>query len=86
MTPTFSSAVADRLAALSELADRYPLYVPVSAAAEFLHVKEPGLRASIEQGTCPFGISWKLGDRAAYKIPTITFIAWLTKGAYTLSA
>ena len=86
MTSTFSSAVTDRLTALSELADRYPLYVPVSAAAEFLHVTETGLRASIEQGTCPFGISWKLGDRAAYKIPTITFIAWLTKGAYTLSA
>lgn len=86
MTSTFSSAVTDRLTALSELADRYPLYVPVSAVAEFLHVKETGLRASIEQGTCPFGISWKLGDRAAYKIPTITFIAWLTKGAYTLSA
>ena len=85
MTSTFSSAVTDRLASLSELADRYPLYVPVSAA-EFLHVKELGLRASIEQGTCPFGISWKLGDRAAYKIPTLTFVAWLTKGAYTLSA
>lgn len=86
MTSTFSSAVTDRLAALGKLADRYPLYVPVSAAAEFLHVKETGLRASIEQGTCPFGISWKMGDRAAYKIPTITFVAWLTKGAYTLSA
>ena len=33
MTSTFSSAVTDRLTALSELADRYPLYVPVSAAA-----------------------------------------------------
>ena len=33
-----------------------------------------------------FGISWKLGDRAAYKIPTITFVAWLTKGVYALSA
>lgn len=53
MTSTFSSAVTDRLTALSELADRYPLYVPVSAAAEFLHVKETGLRASIEQAPAP---------------------------------
>ena len=76
MSNSCSSAVTDRLTALGELADQYPLYIPISA----------GLRAAIEQGTCPFGISWKLGDRAAYKIPTITFVAWLTKGVYALSA
>ena len=86
MPQTFPTDVADRLTALEQLADRYPLYIPVSAAADYLHIKEAGLRAAIEQGTCPFGISWRLGDRAAYKIPTITFIAWMTKGAYALSA
>ena len=86
MSNSFSSAVTDRLTALGELADQYPLYIPISAAADYLHVKEAGLRAAIEQGPCPFGISWKLGDRAAYKIPTITFVAWLTKGVYALSA
>lgn len=86
MKKDFINPVAVQLAALRELADQYPLYIPVSAAADYLHIKEAGLRAAIEQGTCPFGISWRLGDRAAYKIPTITFIAWMTKGAYALSA
>lgn len=86
MAKNFRNPVDEQLAALQELADQYPLYIPISAAADYLHVKEAGLRAAIEQGTCPFGISWKQGDRAAYKIPTITFVAWLTKGVYALSA
>ena len=86
MTKDFIDPVANQLTSLRELADQYPLYIPISAAADYLHVKEAGLRAAIEQGTCPFGISWKLGDRAAYKIPTITFVAWLAKGVYVLSA
>lgn len=86
MAKNFGNPVDEQLTALQELADQYPLYIPISAAADYLHVKEAGLRAAIEQGTCPFGISWKLGDRAAYKIPTITFVAWLTKGVYALSA
>ena len=57
MTQTFPAAVANQLTALEQLADRYPLYIPVSAAADYLHIKEAGLRAAIEQGTCPFGIS-----------------------------
>lgn len=86
MTKDFINPVTDQLTSLRELANQYPLYIPISAAADYLHIKEAGLRAAIEQGTCPFGISWKLGDRAAYKIPTITFVAWLTKGVYALSA
>ena len=86
MAKNFGNPVDEQLTALQELADQYPLYIPISAAADYLHVKEAGHRAAIEQGTCPFGISWKLGDRAAYKIPTITFVAWLTKGVYALSA
>lgn len=86
MAKNFRNPVDEQLTALQELADQYPLYIPISAAADYLYVKEAGLRAAIEQGTCPFGISWKLGDRAAYKIPTITFVAWLTKGVYALSA
>ena len=86
MAKNFRNPVDEQLAALQELAGQCPLYIPISAAADYLHVKEAGLRAAIEQGTCPFGISWKLGDRAAYKIPTITFVAWLTKGVYALSA
>ena len=86
MAKDFINPVANQLTTLRELADQYPLYIPISAAADYLHIKEAGLRAAIEQGTCPFGICWRLGARAAYKIPTITFDAWLTKGAYALSA
>lgn len=86
MAKDFINPVANQLTALRESADQYPLYIPISAAADYLHIKEAGLRAAIEQGTCPFGICWRLGDRAAYKIPIITFVAWLTKGAYALSA
>lgn len=65
---------------LDELCKKYPLYIPVDALAEFLHVKPAGLRASIDQGRCDFGFGWKLGSRSAYKIPTRTFVAWYTKG------
>lgn len=64
---------------LSRLVETYPRYIPVLAAAEVLHIKPEALRASIEQGRCPFGFCWKLGDRMAYKLPTVTFIRWLTK-------
>ena len=65
---------------LNELVTTYPRWIPISAAAEFLHVKPEALRASIEQGRCPFGFCWKLGDRMAYKLPTVTFFCWYTKG------
>lgn len=65
---------------LEKLCKDYPVYIPVDILAEFLHVKPAGLRASIKQGRCPFGFSWSLGERSAYRIPTITFVAWYTKG------
>lgn len=65
---------------LKLLCQKHPIYIPVDALAEFLHVKPAGLRASIDQGRCPFGFSWSLGGRSGYKIPTITFVAWYTKG------
>ncbi len=67
---------------LKELIDRHPIYIPVSEAAAFLHMGPEALRASIDQSRCPFGFSWRLGERSGYKIPTIAFISWLTKGAY----
>ena len=66
---------------LEQLVTAYPRYIPISAAAEFLHVKPDALRASIEQNRCPFGFCWRLGDRTAYKLPTLTFVSWFTKGA-----
>lgn len=69
---------------LEDLCIKHPYFIPVDAVAEFLHVKPEGLRASIDQGRCPFGFSWTLGSRSGYKIPTITFCAWLTKGTIQL--
>ena len=66
---------------MSQLVETYPLYIPVLAAAQILHIKPEALRASIEQGRCPFGFCWQLGDRMAYKLPTLAFVAWITQGA-----
>ena len=68
---------------LGSLIQNHPVYIPVSEAAAFLHMGTDALRASMEQNRCPFGFSWKLGDRNGYKIPTIAFVSWLTKGTFT---
>ena len=65
---------------LDQLIKDNPIYMPVAVVADFLHISPAALRASIDQGRCPFGFSWTLGARSGYKIPTITFVAWLTKG------
>ena len=80
MTENARTLIDAQMAELSSLIEAYPIYIPVRAAADFLHMKEAGLRASIEQGACPFGIYWCAGDRKAYKIPTVTFFAWYGKG------
>ncbi len=71
---------------LNKLIASHPIYIPVSEAASFLHMGTDALRASMEQNRCPFGFSWKLGDRNGYKIPTIAFVTWLTKGTFTPAA
>ena len=71
---------------LNDLVAAHPCYIPVAEAAAFLHKGTDALRASIEQSLCPFGFSWNLGDRNGYKIPTITFVSWLTKGTVPLTA
>lgn len=65
---------------LAQLINEHPIYLPVAVVAEYLHLSPAALRASIDQGRCPFGFSWRLGTRSGYKIPTVTFLAWLTKG------
>lgn len=62
---------------VSTLVENYPYFVPVSEASALLHMKPEALRASMEQGRCPFGFCWKLGDRFSYKIPTTTLCSWL---------
>lgn len=68
---------------LNQLIEAHPIYIPVAEAAAFLHMGADALRASMEQNRCPFGFSWKLGDRNGYKIPTIMFVSWLTKSTFT---
>ena len=83
MSELAKKTLSDSMDALSRLVEQYPLYVPVLAAAELLHIKPEALRASIEQGRCPFGFCWQLGDRMAYKVPTLTFVRWFTKETLT---
>ena len=78
MSEQAKAVLQERMRAMSALIEKYPLYIPVIAAAEFLHVGAEALRASIEQGKCPFGFCWRLGDRMAYKLPTLTFVCWVT--------
>ena len=68
---------------LSRIIDQYPVCIPVATVAAFLDMAPASLRASMDQNRCPFGFSWKLGERSGYKIPTITFVAWLSKGTYS---
>ncbi len=80
MSETAQDFLRQNMADLSNLVETYPCYIPILAAAELLHIKPEALRASVEQGRCPFGFCWKLGDRIAYKIPTLAFVAWITHG------
>ena len=69
-----------RLEELKALCEAHPIYIPVREAAKYLGVAEDCLRASMDQNRCPFGFSWRLGERGGYKIPTIAFASWLAKG------
>lgn len=73
-----------RLEELKALCEEYPVCIPVRAAAKFLGVAEDCLRASIDQGRAPFGFSWCLGERKGYKISTLAFASWHTKGCMPL--
>lgn len=85
MSEKAREALSGNMAEVSSLVEIYPYCIPVLAAAELLHIKPEALRASIEQGRCPFGFSWKLGERSGYKIPTLTFVTWLMKGGLPVS-
>ena len=80
---TIPPCVAENLDALSALCDQYPLKIPLTAAAEFLHVHPDGLRSAAEKGQLPFGFGWQkdlLGNRA-FCIPTVRFYLWYTQSA-----
>ena len=69
-----------RIKELIALCEEHPIYIPVRVAAKYLGISEESLRNCIEMGRCPFGISWRSNDRSGYKIPTLAFFSWLTKG------
>lgn len=77
MSERAMSILKARMIELGNLVEANPVYLPVTAVAEFLHVKPEALRASMEQGRCPFGFAWRLGEKAAYKVPTLAFYTWL---------
>ena len=66
---------------LAAICRQYPVAIPVAVAAKFLGISKDCLRAAIDQNRCPFGFSWRQGDRAGYKIPTMAFYSWLLKGS-----
>ena len=80
MTECAQAVLRANLTEVSQLIEKYPWYIPVMSAAEILHIKPEALRAAMEQNRCPFGFSWKMGDRSGYKIPTLAFVTWLMKG------
>jgi len=69
-----------RLEELKALCEAHPIYIPVREAAKYIGVAEDCLRAAMDQNRCPFGFSWRLGERGGYKIPTIAFASWMAKG------
>ena len=69
-----------RLEELKALCEAHPIYIPVREAAKYIGVAEDCLRAAMDQNRCPFGFSWRLGERGGYKIPTMAFATWLAKG------
>lgn len=69
-----------RLEELKALCEAYPIYIPVREAAKYIGVAEDCLRAAMDQNRCPFGFSWRLGERGGYKIPTMAFASWMAKG------
>lgn len=85
MTESAKFLLKNQLFELSRLIEANPIYIPVTAAADFLHVKAGGIRASMEQGRYLFGFSWKIGDRAGYKIPTLAFYNWIMGSAVVLN-
>lgn len=75
-----------RIEELKALCEKHPVCIPIREAAKFLGVSEDGIRAACLQGRCPFGFAWVSAgaNRAGFKIPTMAFICWLTKGAVAM--
>lgn len=71
-------AINERLAALEEICEEFPLRVPLKVAAEYQGVQAATLAQSIEAGNYPAGYTTRgIGKaRGDYVIPTLKFWAW----------
>lgn len=81
---TIPQPIKDRIGELDKLVEEHPVYIPLPVVSKFLRANPEGLRACIESGKCPWGISWKKDIRGnkAFKIPTVTFYFWYVGAAY----
>lgn len=72
--------ITDRLASLETLVEKYPLKIPLTAAAEFLDMNTDGLMAALMRGNTPFGFAYQKqdGGNRVPVIPTATFYLWFT--------
>jgi hypothetical protein len=71
--------IKKRMSELEELCEKYPIEIPLTEVAKYLHIKPESLRRSIEQGTCGFcALTWRNGTRPAFNIPTIPFYLAMT--------
>lgn len=70
--------VLTKIDELNALCEENPEYIPLPKVAAFLGANAEGLRFSIENGKCPFGIMWQktLTGNKAFKIPTAKFYWW----------
>ena len=55
---TVSTTITTKLAELEQLCEKYPQKIPIEECAAFLGMAPASLRASVEQGNCPFGLGW----------------------------
>lgn len=76
--------IVEQIEALDRLVEEHPVYIPLPEIAKFLKANPEGIRACIESGRCPWGISWKkdIKGNKAFKIPTVTFYFWYIGAAY----
>ena len=71
------SCITDKLQQLNQLAEKYPLEIPVSAAAEFLGCDGRNIRSYLMMPDS-FGMGWKKPGSAnrGFFIPTVKFFLW----------
>jgi len=69
--------VTDKILELNRLAEKYPISIPVTAAAEFLGCDGESARAYL-MTPYSFGMGWRKGDKLnrGFHIPTAKFYLW----------